>query len=128
MQRPFYISDIMSSRSILPFLATAGRCSEVAAFLRLSHHLKFLDFGAVSLLPLPYFVANNEDPDHRFKPNITQPFFSINHNHVQLMLLKMNFLSLLLLPTHSKSSKSLKNISTTSLYLLVCKTIRASCS
>ena len=128
MQRPLSITEIMSRCAVLLFLASSGRCSEVASFSRLPCHLQELDSGSFSILPLPKFIAKNEDPSCRFKPTIIHPFPSANPNlcpvraiKEALSIVSPNSSSLILNP------RNLKNISVPALRLLVCKFIREAC-
>ena len=117
----------MSRCSILLFITTAGRCFEVAAFSKHPNHLKFLDSGAISLLPLLYFLAK-KDQFNRFKPKIIQPFSLINPNFCPVNVIK----DALYISSATSSSKILNpwnliNISVSFFCFMVWKIIRAFC-
>ena len=127
-QRPFSIHNIMSKCAFLLFMVTAGRCSEVASFSRLPEHVKYLNTG-ISLLPLPSFLAKNENPLIRFDARLIKPYFD-NINLCPVNAIK----DALSVPPSSSNDNSLilnpssrKKISLLKLRTLVCSLIKNAC-
>ena len=131
LPRPLSILEIMSKCAFLLFLTTAGRCSEVASFSRMDGHIHFLPSGSVSLLPLPSFLAKNEDPSLRFEARVISPFHSsISFNLCPVLAVKEALSVSSLSPQDNAlilHPASRKSISISKLRILVCSFIKRAC-
>ena len=129
--RTLSVHDLMSKGALLLFLVSAGRCSEIAALSRHPSHIKKLSDGSFSILPLPSFLAKNENPSSRFNALVVKPLPS----EELLPLCPVNVIDeILSVPTKDDSTlslllnpSSLDNITISKLRFLVCALIKRAC-